>query len=78
MTAPDLVVGEVGFGPTFATNPVDSGIIADLRAENRELIKRINRLKRVLERCAALSEEVANEKHEALLEVSQPLEGYEL
>lgn len=70
---PDLVVGEVGFGPSFATNPVDNAIIADLRAENRELIKRINRLKRALERCAALSEDVANDKHEALLEVAQPL-----
>jgi len=73
MMVPDLVVGEVGFGPTFATNPVDSGIIADLQAENRELIKRANRLRRALERCAALSEEVANEKHEALLEAAQPL-----
>jgi hypothetical protein len=70
---PDLVVGEVGFGPTFASNPVDNAIIADLRAENRELIKRVNRLKRVLERCAALSEDVASDKHEALLEVAQPL-----
>ena len=73
MMCPDLVVGEVGFGPTFATNPVDSGIIADLRRENRELIRRVNRLKRVLERCAALSDEVSNEKHEALLEIAQPL-----
>lgn len=73
MMCPDLVVGEVGFGPTFASNPVDNEIIADLRAENRELIRRINRLKRALERCAALSEDVSNEKHEALLEASQRL-----
>ena len=65
---PDLVVGEVGFGPSFATNPVDNEIIAALRAENRELIRRNNRLARALEKCAALSEEVANAKHEALLE----------
>ena len=64
----DLVVGEVGFGPNL-----DDSTIFDLRAENRELIKRVNRLKRVLERCAALSEDVSNDKHEALLEISQPL-----
>jgi hypothetical protein len=73
MMCPDLVVGDVGFGPSFASNPVDNAIIADLRAENRELIKRVNRLKRVLERCAALSEDVSNDKHEALLEIAQPL-----
>jgi hypothetical protein len=78
MSATDLVVGEVGFGPSFASNPVDNQIIADLRAQNRELIRRANRLKRVLMRCAALSDDVANEKHEALLEAGQPLEGYEL
>jgi len=47
--------------------------MADLQSENRELIKRLNRLKRALERCAALSNEVANEKHEALLMADQPL-----
>ena len=70
---PDLVVGEVGFGPTFAGNPVDNEIIADLRAENARLIRRINRLKRVLGRCAALTDAIAGEKHEALLEAAQPL-----
>jgi hypothetical protein len=75
---PDVVVGEVGFGPSFTSNPVDNRIIAELRAENRELIRRGNRLKRVLARCAALSDEVASEKHAALLEADQPLEGYEL
>jgi DNA-directed RNA polymerase beta' subunit len=47
--------------------------IKDLQAENRELIKRNNRLKRVLERCAALTDAIASEKHEALLEAAQPL-----
>lgn len=65
---PDLVVGEVGFGPSFATNPVDNEIIAALRAENRELIRRNNRLARALQLCATLSEEASNAKHEALLE----------
>jgi hypothetical protein len=65
---PDLVVGEIGFGNNF-------GAYNELALEERvrELIKRNNRLRRVLERCAALSEDVANDKHEALLEASQPL-----
>jgi hypothetical protein len=80
---PDLVVGEVGFGNDFGSSAElefyrdadhrHTAEIADLRAENRELIKRNNRLRRVLERCAALSEDVANEKHEALLMADQPL-----
>ena len=80
---PDLVVGEVGFGSDFgasaelefmrAADKSHTAEIADLQRENRELIKRVNRLKRVLERCAALSEDVSNDKHEALLEISQPL-----
>ena len=79
----DLVVGEVGFGHQFGAfaelefyrneDKRNTAEMSDLRAENRELIKRVNRLKRVLERCAALSEDVSNDKHEALLEVSQPL-----
>lgn len=80
---PDLVVGEVGFGQDFGVpaelefmrneNRRHTAEIADLQRENRELIKRVNRLKRALERCAALSEEVSNDKHEALLLASQPL-----
>ena len=67
-TIPDLVVGEIGFGNNF-------GAYNELALEERvrELIKRNNRLRRVLERCAALSEDVANDKHEALLEAAQPL-----
>jgi hypothetical protein len=64
-------VGEIGFGNNFGR--LGDVALADLEAENRELIKRINRLKRALERCAALSEDVANEKHEALLEATQRL-----
>jgi hypothetical protein len=71
MMIPDLVVGEIGFGNNFGR--LGDIALADLEAENRELIKRINRLKRALERCAALSEDVANEKHEALLEATQRL-----
>jgi hypothetical protein len=65
---PDLVVGEIGFGNNF-------GAYNELALEERvrELLKRNNRLKRALERCAALSEDVAHDKHEALLEAAQPL-----
>ena len=83
MMVPDLVVGEIGFGNNFGASAElefmrnedkrHTAEIKDLQAENRELIKRNNRLKRALERCAALSEEVANEKHEVLLEAAQPL-----
>jgi hypothetical protein len=80
---PDLVVGEIGFGNNFGASAElefmrnedrrHAAEIKDLQAENRELIKRNNRLKRVLERCAALTDAIANEKHEALLEAAQPL-----
>lgn len=83
MMCPDLVVGEVGFGNNFGSSAEleflraedrrHTAEIKDLQAKNRELIRRVNRLKRVLERCAALSDDVSNDKHEALLEVSQPL-----
>jgi hypothetical protein len=80
---PDLVVGEIGFGNNFGASAElefmrnedrrQTAEIKDLQAENRELIKRNNRLKRVLERCAALTDAIASEKHEALLEAAQPL-----
>jgi|LakMenE18May11ns_1017448.scaffolds.fasta_scaffold7365194_1 hypothetical protein len=83
MMVPDLVVGEIGFGNNFGASAElefmrnedrrQTAEIKDLQAENRELIKRNNRLKRVLERCAALTDAIANEKHEALLEAAQPL-----
>jgi hypothetical protein len=80
---PDLVVGSVGFGSNFgvpaelefyrAEDKRHTAEISDLRAENRELIKRNKRLASVLERCAALTNAIASEKHEALLEAAQPL-----
>ncbi len=66
---PDLVVGAVGFGSNFDA----AAEVASLQAENRELIKRVNRLKLILSRCAALSPEISDEKHEALLAVEEPL-----
>lgn len=68
---PDLVVGAVGFGNTgeFYAGPEDATpALEALRAENRELIRRNNRLARALQLCATLSEEASNAKHEALLE----------
>jgi hypothetical protein len=65
---PDLVVGAVGFGPDFATDPVDSELVAELRAEVAELISQRNRLRSVLQKCAALSPEISDEKHEVLLQ----------
>jgi hypothetical protein len=80
---PDLVVGEIGFGSNFgssaelefyrAEDKRNSAEMANLEAEKRELIKRVNRLKLVLRRCAALSPDVSDEKHEALLAVEEPL-----
>lgn len=54
---PDLLVGSVGFGPSFADKT-----ISDLEAENSELIRRINRLTWVLERCIPADNNVANER----------------
>lgn len=80
---PDLVVGEVGFGHDFgssaelefyrAEDKRHTAEIADLRAENGELIRRINRLKRVLKQCVKPTAQIADEAHEALLEAAQPL-----
>ena len=71
----DLVVGAVGFGNNFGSpaEPEFYREVANLEAEKRELIKRVNRLKLILSRCAALSPEVSDEKHEALLAAEEPL-----
>jgi len=60
----EYVVGEVGFGPSFGS---DDKRVAELEAEVAKLIKDRNVLRRALQRCAALSNEVADAKHEALL-----------
>ena len=62
---PDLVVGEVGFGPNFGAMAESNWHLAEklrLEDENRELIKEINRLKWVLERCMPADNNVANER----------------
>ncbi len=68
MNAPDYVIGEVGFGPSFCGE--DANLrprITELESEVAKLNKDRNVLRRALERCAALSNEVADAKHEALL-----------
>jgi hypothetical protein len=58
------VIGEVGFGPSFGA---EAARVELLEAQVARLIKDRNILRRALERCAALSPEVADAKHEALL-----------
>lgn len=58
------VVGEVGFGPSFGA---EAARVELLEAQVAKLIKDRNVLRRALERCAALSADVSDEKHEALL-----------
>jgi hypothetical protein len=66
MTAmiPDLVVGSVSVAPSPGAD-ADS---ADLRAENRELLRSNLRLVRVLRRCVKPSTAIANEASEAIEE----------
>ena len=83
MNSPDLVVGQVAFGNDFGSSAElefyraedrrNSAEVASLQAEKRELIKRVNRLKLVLSRCAALSPDISDEKHQVLLAVEEPL-----
>ena len=61
---PHYVVGEVGFGPSFGA---EAARVELLEAQVAKLIKDRNVLRRALERCAALSPEVSDAKHEALL-----------
>lgn len=58
------VVGEVGFGPNFGA---EAARVEMLEAQVAKLIKHRDVLRRALERCAALSPDVSDEKHEALL-----------
>lgn len=51
------VIGEVGFGPPFGA---DAARVQLLEAH-------VKLLREVLQDCAALSDDVANRKHEALL-----------
>jgi hypothetical protein len=71
----EYVVGEVGFGGNFKpeadfyrAQTAQCGMrIDELEAEVAKLTKDRNTLRRVLQDCAALSEDVSNRKHQALL-----------
>lgn len=66
--SPEYLVGEIGFGPNLCGEDVNlRRKITDLESEVAKLIKHRNVLRRALERCAALSADVSDEKHEALL-----------
>jgi hypothetical protein len=74
----DFVVGEVGFGSNLEPEAVlyraecekHELRIKDLEAEVAELIRHRNRLRRSLQKCAALTPEISDEKHEVLLKTA--------
>lgn len=76
---PDLVVGEVGFGSNFAPEAEfyraqagQLGLhIADLEEEIARLKRDRRTLREALQRCAALSDSAAAQKHEALLKTDE-------
>jgi hypothetical protein len=66
-----MVVGRVGFASNgeFIASPADaSDLVAELEAQVDELISQRNRLRAVLQKCAALTPVVSDAKHEALLQ----------
>ena len=71
----DFVVGEVGFGSNIAPEAEFYKAqcdqhelqIKDLETEVAELIRHRNMLRRVLQKCAALTPQISDEKHEILL-----------
>jgi hypothetical protein len=73
---PDLVVGEVGFGPNFCGEDVNLRLkITELEAEVAGLKREVAQYKRgliilrkAIQGCAALSDPAATAKHEALLQ----------
>ena len=69
MMCPDLVVGEIGFGRNFGAEAESNWHLAEklrLEDENRELIKKVNWLKRILERCIPPDDKTSNERLVAL------------
>jgi hypothetical protein len=66
-------VGQINFGPTAEASFLRGQIaaqameIGDLEEEVHELIAQRNRLRRILQKCAALSPEISDAKHEVLL-----------
>ena len=64
----DFTVGEVGFGPAFGDR--NDSEVEMLEAQLAEKQRHINALRRVLQKCAALSPEISDLKHEVLLETA--------
>ena len=68
-----MTLGQINFGPTAEASflrgqvAMQSMQIIDLEAEVAELISQRNRLRAVLQGCAALTPAISDEKHEALL-----------
>lgn len=67
-------VGQINFGPTAEASFLRGQVamqamqITDLEAEVHELIAQRDRLRSVLQSCAALTPAISDEKHEALLQ----------
>ena len=67
-------VGQVNFGPTAEASFLRGQVamqameVADLEAEVAELIAQRNQLRAVLQKCAALTPQISDAKHEALLQ----------
>jgi hypothetical protein len=68
------MIGQINFGPTAEASFLRGRVamqameIADLEAEVAELISQRNRLRAVLQKCAALTPAVSDAKHQALLD----------
>ena len=68
--APHMVIGRIGFASNgeFVAHPADaSDLIAELETEIAELTTQRDNLRRVLQKCAALTPQISDEKHEVLL-----------
>lgn len=74
----DFVVGEVGFGSNLTPESDFYKAqceqlelqVKDLQAQLAEKQRHVNILRRSLQRCAALSPEISDEKHEVLLKTA--------
>ena len=67
---PHMVIGRVGFATNgdFIASPADaSSLVAELRAHIDELIEQRDQLRSVLQKCAALTPQISDAKHEILL-----------
>ncbi len=66
-------VGQINFGPTAEASFLRGQVaaqameLADLQAEVSELISQRKQLRAVLQKCAALTPQISDAKHEVLL-----------